>query len=633
MPAPVSAFSTISSYKKGSGLELRLDTSQNNMQNYNCNTNSLGGVNIPTSPVPYIKNEPLGTPPERRYSQHGFPDAYSMSGNGAYHHQSSNFGQNYESIDPSALTMSPVLNDHQGSMPRNIPIPQNAGFTQSYPPNFNAAPGMGFTTAELLSLEFSKSESMEGYSHGGDHIEDYDLHLIPATHDISLGNGTLDSGYAHTPETHGESPFTRPFQGQFRHIQSFNGASIDSPSSYASPISRNAVDINGHKSPHSKSPNTPKTPGLTGLSINGTDTSSMPIQNHHMGIHRHHKSLTGSSQWDGTPSSQISYMDSPLSSPGIGSTSHAGISELMKAKHASLPTKVENPNAPAYQSQEAKRRRRRESHNMVERRRRDHINDRIQELSHLVPQHRLEDEKVRKHLQNNSPLSPTIGALGISPPRTATSMLAAGGRRASGTPSTGGISSATGLPGDEKDKGPNKGDILNGAVSWTRDLMWCLHEKYKQEEKLREWAAANGLQFPIEPTEDEKRMKSELMVSVERNTSATRKFMYSRGPGSGLRVPGYTDLAGGAINVGSSGLTSPSVSPVHATSIVRGSGGNGGASSGAAGASLSRVQSQQAHQSQQQQQQQQGQQPQQQFWSNGDGVAFKEEEFGTMDLS
>ena len=32
-----------------------------------------------------------------------------------------------------------------------------------------------------------------------------------------------------------------------------------------------------------------------------------------------------------------------------------------------------------------------------------------------------------------------------------------------------------GIPPEEKDKGPNKGDILNGAVSWTRDLMWALH--------------------------------------------------------------------------------------------------------------------------------------------------------------
>lgn len=603
----VTAFNTISSYKKGSGLDLRVDTSQNNMQNYN--GNSLNGVvNIPTSPVPYIKNEPLGTPPDhpRRFSQPSFPDAYTMSGGSAYHHQSSHYGQNYESIDPSALTMSPISNDHQGSMPRNIPIPQNGGFGQPYGPNFNGAQNLGYmTTDELISLDLTKSDGMDGFSQGDDQFSEYEIHLA-SNHSAALGHGTLDSGYSHTPDN-GPGDFARPYHNhQFRHMQSFNGAAIETPSSYNSQMSRNPIDINGnHKSPHSKSPNTPKTPGLTGLSLNGTDTSSMPIQNHHMGIHRHHKSLPGG-QWDGTPGSHVSYLDSPLSSPGVGSAGHAGISEMMKVKHASLPTKVENPGAPTFQTQEAKRRRRRESHNMVERRRRDNINERIQELSHLVPQHRLEDEKVRKHLQNNSPLSPTIAATGASPPR-ATSMLAGGGRRASGV-------IGTGLPGDEKDKGPNKGDILNGAVTWTRDLMWCLHEKYKQEEKLREWAAQNGLQFPIEPTEDERRMKSELMASIEKNTSATRKFSYTRGPGSGLRVPGYTDIAGSAITVGASDLTSPSVSPVYASV----SSARNASSSGSAATSLSRVQSQ-------------GGQPQ--FWPNGDGMTFKEEESFGMDLS
>ncbi|KAH7348519.1 hypothetical protein BKA65DRAFT_398116 [Rhexocercosporidium sp. MPI-PUGE-AT-0058] len=45
-----------------------------------------------------------------------------------------------------------------------------------------------------------------------------------------------------------------------------------------------------------------------------------------------------------------------------------------------------------------KRRRCRESHNAVEGRRRDNINERIQDLSRLVSAKRLEDEKIRKHL-------------------------------------------------------------------------------------------------------------------------------------------------------------------------------------------------------------------------------------------
>src|SRR5205823_5842928 len=146
------------------------------------------------------------------------------------------------------------------------------------------------------------------------------------------------------------------------------------------------------------------TPAIGGLSINTTDSSSLPpqpIQNHHLSQHRHQKSLSGN--WDGTPGS-LSYLESPLSSPGQGS-SHPQISEILKTgKHASLPAKVEGTSSlssgQSLQTQEAKRRRRRESHNMVERRRRDNINERIQELSYLVPAHRLEDEKVRKHLVN-----------------------------------------------------------------------------------------------------------------------------------------------------------------------------------------------------------------------------------------
>ena len=145
------------------------------------------------------------------------------------------------------------------------------------------------------------------------------------------------------------------------------------------------------------------------------------IPNHHLSQHRQDKFGT----WDDS-------MPSPLSSPGLNGI--AQISEILKSgKHASLPAKVENVVGgapPAFAAQEAKRRRRRESHNLVERRRRDNINERIQELSNLVPLHRLEDEKVRKHLANNTPLSPGMSA--CSPPR-ATSMLAGGvGRRASG---------------------------------------------------------------------------------------------------------------------------------------------------------------------------------------------------------
>jgi hypothetical protein len=266
--------------------------------------------------------------------------------------------------------------------------------------------------------------------------------------------------------------------------------------------------------------------------------------------HRHQKTL--SNQWDGTPGSAHSYVESPIGSPNHHSQ-QLGISEILKSgKHASLPAKVDNHlpgSAQDLESQEAKRRRRRASHNLVERRRRDNINERIQDLSHLVPQHRLEDDKVRKQLVNNTALS--MAGAGSN---AATSLLAGGnGRRA--TP--GNIT--MGLPIEEKEKGPNKGDILNGAVSWMRDLMWALHVKYQQEAELAEMISSLGGTWPFEPTEEEKRMRSEILDALEKNDPTS--FSYTRGPGSGLRVPKHTNMAGDPVQGGSDGLTPPGLSP------------------------------------------------------------------------
>lgn len=308
---------------------------------------------------------------------------------------------------------------------------------------------------------------------------------------------------------------------------------------------------------HPRSPLTPKTPsiGLGGMTLGMPDSGSFPQPIHTQHLAQHHRGPTGfASQWDGQAGSLHSYVDSPLSSPGRPSH-HPQISDVLSSgKPASLPAKVENGRATgpgaSLQSQEAKRRRRRESHNLVERRRRDNINERIQELSHLVPAHRLEDERVRKHLLNNSPLSPSLGPLGMSPPQ-ATSLLAGGaGRRATS-------SLGAAIPVEDKDKGPNKGDILNGSVSWTRDLMWALHAKIQQESELAQYITSLGGTFPFEPTEEERRMRTELLDAMEKNDPST--FSYSRAPGSGLRVPKHTNLAGEPL--GGSGPSSSSMSP------------------------------------------------------------------------
>ena len=183
-------------------------------------------------------------------------------------------------------------------------------------------------------------------------------------------------------------------------------------------------------------------------------------------------------------------------------------------------------------TQEAKKKRRRESHNLVERRRRDNINERIQDLSKLVPTHRLEDEKVRNHLTQKAPLSPH----GFSPPQ-ATSLLAGGsGRRAA--PGT----ITQGLPQDEKEKGPNKGDILNSAVSWMRDSNWLMTKLLRDREMLIATLQQHGLPIPVDESDNERRMLSELKGVRERTECDA--FRYSRAHGTGLRVPEFTTLAG-----------------------------------------------------------------------------------------
>jgi len=95
---------------------------------------------------------------------------------------------------------------------------------------------------------------------------------------------------------------------------------------------------------------------------------------------------------------------------------------------------------------------------------------------------------------------------------------------------------------EEKDKGPNKGDILNGAVGWMRDTMWFLYQQHTHLEEAKELLRAHGIPWNHEETEDDQRMKTELIDTIERN--GLNNFHYSRGPGSGLRVPKHTNFAG-----------------------------------------------------------------------------------------
>jgi hypothetical protein len=449
------------------------------------------------------------------------------------------FGNPNDGVDPSDLTMQ----QQNGFMPYSY------GSQQNMSSSFNFG-NSGIDTDELLDLEISGQNGAQRDS-SMNYLQDQSGG-IAMSHQSQMSHM-----YSNTPDN---APMASPFvhnsfnYDQYRmnqqnpHIQ--NASSFDQ--NYLSTKSRPSIQGMDRTSSDGRSPMTPKTPALGSLTLGTPESGSFPSQPIRTGLQaRHQKTL--SNQWDGTSGSAQSYVESsPISSPPHQSH-HTGISEILKSgKHASLPAKVDShlPGGGDLESQEAKRRRRRASHNLVERRRRDNINERIQDLSHLVPQHRLEDDKVRKQLVNSSALS-MAGAGGSA----ATSLLAGGnGRRA--TP--GNIT--MGLPIEEKEKGPNKGDILNGAVSWTRDLMWALHVKYQQEAELAELIASLGGTWPFEQTEEEKRMRSEILDALEKNDPTS--FSYTRGPGSGLRVPKHTNIAGDAVQGGdSSGLTPPSLSP------------------------------------------------------------------------
>jgi Helix-loop-helix DNA-binding domain len=529
--------------------------------------------------MPFIKTEP---------DEHGNnPNRYMQTQNYAHHQNSFNqfHDQDSASINPSELTMS------------NGNFSGQYGFgSQNMASSFSMG-NSGYDDNELLdSLDMNNN---------GQHIVD-DFSTLQQFNNqprgaggMPVGNQTqMSNAYSNTPEG---PPIQSPYLGQvdYSHFRNLNSLPQHmSPLQNPQYMSGKRPSMQAHrKSSDQRSPMTPRTAAMAGLQIGTPESGSLvngrPIRTPSL-QNRHQKTMSG--QYDSTPGSLGSYLDSPLSSPG-NALHHPGIGETI-GKHGSLPTKVENGHSTsAQETVEAKKRRRRASHNAVERRRRDNINERIQDLSHLVPQHRLDDDKVKKQLANAGPLSPTVGATGISPPNTtntATSLLAAAS-------TVGNIT--IGLPIEDREKGPNKGDILNGAVSWTRDLMWALNQKYLQEDELVSYITSLGGTWPFQLTDDEKRMRSEVQEAIEKNGVET--FTYTRTDGSGLRVPKHTTLSGERLmaNQNNSSLSPQSNFELSPGFHSGGSGtGSGSASNGPGG--------------------------QPQFWHSAGhtGISFKEED-------
>ena len=468
------------------------------------------------SPQPFIKEEV----DEMSFNSHRFNNGFDMNHQYANPQFSSAHDNHVGTMNPSELNMSGSMMGNQFG---------SASYIQG---------GAGIADDELADSLGTGFDHQPGFNNGfapeNSNQQDY--------YHSHTNNANLNQMYSNTPDDLPiQSPFVHPSGFDFNQYQS-GPQRMGFPASMPTGSMRQRITMSRTGS-DTRTPMSPKTPAMAGLHLGTPDSGNFASQPIMTNVHRHQKSVSG--QWEGTPGSAHSWIDSPTASPHAGTMHHQQISEVLHSgKHASLPNKVD-----IGQTQDAKKRRRRESHNLVERRRRDNINERIHDLSRLVPQHRLEDEKIRKHINNNSPMSPTMGATGMSPPQ-ATSLLAGGsGRRAAGN-------ITQGLPMEEKDKGPNKGDILNGAVSWTRDLMWMLYKKIQEcDEMAARLQQATGEEWSTEMTEDEKRMKTEIIDAIEKNGTGT--FRYSRGPGSGLRVPKHTNLAGEPLN----GISPQSLSP------------------------------------------------------------------------
>lgn len=464
------------------------------------------------------------------------------------------------SINPNDLNFNQGFQSNYGSNSNNQTnfSNGNAGFGDD-----ELLDGLSSPTTEnhpgMQGQEFGGMNDMNmGYSHGSGVYNSHQSIPIDQSH---------VSGYSNTPDGEPmQSPFVSNLQQQ-QQYRSMHPQQFQTPMSYGgSPMAENLgkdpsdpsymqarqrlqAQAMQRKASNARSPLTPKM-GALGLSMGSQDGfGAQPIRT---GGAHHTKAPSG--HWAHTPNSMASFPGSGLSSPLQTEIHTNQISDFLMKGGASMPTKLGQANALTSQ-QEAKKKRRRESHNLVERRRRDNINERIQDLSKLVPTHRLEDEKIRKMISNGTPMSPTL--TGNSNPGSATSGLAGPGARRATSGNTGNIT--TGLPMDDKDKGPNKGDILNGSVSWTRDLMWMLQVKIQQQEELLNIIQELGGHAPFDITEDEKRMQTELLEAVAKNEST--EFTYSRTAGTGLRVPHHTDYKGEPLNGTNSGTGLNAISP------------------------------------------------------------------------
>ena len=360
------------------------------------------------------------------------------------------------------------------------------------------------------------------------------------------------NGYSSTPDG---APIQSPFdRGNFDFSQ---WQTVSQPGQIQS-------SMNGMQDNQGKASMTPMTPHMNGLQLGSSANSNFSGQGMHGRSVQHARQSSLSGHWDNSMGSGQSHMDSPLSSPSA--PMHPQISEVLKSGPPASPQRTK-----ATTTAEMKKAKRRASHNEVERRRRNHINDRINELAELVPKHRLEDDAIRRSVMSNAAMPLPVGGHSISPPATS-GLAGSHGRRAT---SISHVAPPHATAPEDKDKGPAKGDVLDGTVDWTRDLLWLVNSMLSRQQELE--ATVSSLSGPqARPyTDDEKRMLSEVHDAIQKNRIIDRQ--YTRRHGTSLYVPKFTNHAGEPVESPSHAAASPpSVFDLDSASVVNGQTVNGG---------------------------------------------------------
>ena len=462
----------------------------------------------PTSP--FIKNEPEDSFDPNRYTRS--PDGF---GQGPHYApwQSPGVDSLGMDINPSALSQS--LSGNQ-----NLP----SSFVQG---------SSAITDDELLSSfnpnGDSHQQNSQMHQQGTNGIHQF--HTMNGLNGPMHGNGNQQhmNAFSSTPDG---APIQSPFnRGNFDFNQ---WQTVPQQNQVHSPV------LNGMQENHHKPSMTPMTPHMNGLQLGSSPHNNYSGQAVPGRAVQHGRQTSLNGQWDNSLGSGHSHMDSPLSSPNA--QMHPQISEVLKSGTSSSPQRSK-----ATTTAEMKKAKRRASHNEVERRRRNHINDRINELAELVPKHRLEDDAIRRSVLSNAAMPMPTSGNSISPPATS-GLAGSHGRRATSISHT---APAHTTPPEDKDKGPAKGDVLDGTVDWTRDLLWLVNNMLSRQHELE--ATINNLSGPPVRSwsDDEQRMLSEVRNAIHKNHIMERQ--YTRRNGTSLFVPDFTTHAG-----------EPLESPTHA---------------------------------------------------------------------